>query len=256
MAELLKDILTYLEKRYPPSLSEEWDNIGLLVGNPDSTAERILVCLDVTQRVLEKAVRDSFNLIISHHPVIFKPVEAITSDSAKGRLLAGLIRRDINVYCMHTNFDSAPEGLNQLLANVLELRNSEIPEGGLGRFGSTDKSYTMREFIKHVKNCLKIKTIGFAGDINARVEKAAVYCGAFNEEYAALSAIKPDVIVTGDVKYHTALDMSENGYNVIDAGHYQTERIMVPETVRILSDQFKNIEITGFEEDNDVITYY
>ncbi len=256
MAEFLKDIFSYLEERYPPSLSEEWDNIGLLVGNSDSSAEIVLVCLDVTHRVLEKAVRESVDLIISHHPVIFKPIEAITADSAKGRMLAGLIKQGINVYCMHTNFDSAPEGMNQLLANALELINIEITEGGLGRFGSTDKSYTMSEYIKYVKNCLKIKTIGFAGDINARVKKVAVYCGAFDEEYAALSAVKPDVIVTGDVKYHTALDMSENGYNVIDAGHYQTERIMVPEIVRILKRQFKNIEITGFEEDNDVITYY
>lgn len=254
--EFARNIFSFLEERYSLSLSEKWDNTGLLVGSRDACVSRVLVCLDVNRRVLERAIDGSVDLIISHHPVIFKPVVAITSESAGGRLLAGLLQNNISVYCMHTNFDAAPEGLNHLLANALYLKNIEVTEGGLGRIGDTDKSYSMPEFIGHVKKCLNVKTVGFAGDINARVEKAAVLCGAFDSEYAVRSVSKADVMVTGDLKYHAALEMSENGYNIIDAGHYQTERIMVPEVVRVLGEKFGEIEITGFDEVNDVITYY
>ncbi|MDD4494366.1 MAG: Nif3-like dinuclear metal center hexameric protein [Eubacteriales bacterium] len=262
MGVKLFEIESFLEKLAPKSLCEDWDNAGLLAGSHGNDICRVLVCLDVTSEIVREAIEKKIDLIISHHPVIFEKLSSIAEDNFKGRLLSQLIRNEISVYCMHTNLDAASQGVNRILADALQLRNIEyISRNGqtkeyyAGRIGYVSKPLSMADFISKVKTGLNVGTVRFVGNMNCTVEKVAVFSGAFEQEVLSVLNVKPDVIVTGDLKYHSALDLSESGFNVIDAGHYYTEIILVPKVVNWIKDKFPELDVFPTEHNHDVFTY-
>lgn len=135
-------VFNLMEQLAPKSLAEEWDNIGLQTGNPANEVEGILCALDVTEQVVDEARSLGANLIISHHPLIFKPLKNIREDLPSGRLLAKIIRNEINVFCAHTNLDSAREGVNQVLAERMNLQDISVLNGD-----KTDKLYKFVVFV-------------------------------------------------------------------------------------------------------------
>ncbi|HEX3011300.1 MAG TPA: Nif3-like dinuclear metal center hexameric protein [Syntrophomonadaceae bacterium] len=126
MKPKVKDIAHLIEQFFPLELAEKWDNAGLQIGSPESEAEHILVCLDITQSILEKAEADGVNLIITHHPLLFKAVKCLNLDQPSGNMIARLIKKDIAVYSAHTNLDAGTKGLNQLLAESLGLIDIDL----------------------------------------------------------------------------------------------------------------------------------
>ena len=151
----VKEILHCLEQAAPYELAEHWDNVGLLVGDPEAKVEGVLCALDITETVVEEAAERGCNLIVAHHPVIFTSVSRVTADTVTGRILISMIRKGISGICMHTNMDCASAGVNDLLAASLGLTdviNMEAGEGGnLGRVGNLPKPMTLQEFAQHVK---------------------------------------------------------------------------------------------------------
>ncbi len=358
------ELMKFMEEFAPVNLAEDYDNVGLLIGSRNQEIKKVLVCLDVTTKVVEEAVEKKVNLIVSHHPIIFKGLKRIVEEDPKGRLLYKLIRNGIGVYSAHTNMDFTHGGINDTLANLLGLSNIRnlkkhkedrffkivvfvpeqntdtvreamcsagagwvgdysdctfmvkgtgtfkplegtnpyigskgnlekveeyrletivpqkklkkvvnamieahpyeevaydvypmelsLKEYGFGKVGSLVETQKLDKFISTVKEKLNVKSVRVIGSVKKEIRNVAVFCGSFDTDVInSMNGV--DVLVTGDMKYHDALDAAEMGLCIIDAGHYSTERIMVPRLAWILSQRFASVDIeTSILEENPI----
>src|SRR5262245_49100952 len=148
---IVADVCAFLDAFAPPALAAEWDNVGLLVGDPAQKVERVMTCLTVTPAATAEAIRERADLIVTHHPLPFKPLKRLTADQPVGRILLDLIRAGIAIHSPHTAFDSAATGINQQLAEGLGLTGIQpleptegLPSGlGSGRWGSMAKEQSL-----------------------------------------------------------------------------------------------------------------
>lgn len=225
-----QDIIDIIEKLAPKKLAEEWDNPGLLVGSPQQEVTGILVCLDVSVPVVEEAIRLGANMIVSHHPMIFKGIRHVRTDLYTGKLLQLLLSHNIAAYAAHTNLDIAEGGVNDVLAKAVGLERLEAfvitdaeKNASLGRIGYLPSPKTFDEFTQMVKDGLHINSLRVVRGKEGPVKKVALCSGA-GAEFIAKAAFKgADVYLTGDVKYHDAQKAVEQDINLIDAGHFATE---------------------------------
>ncbi len=226
---LFKDCIAALEQIAPTALKEEWDNVGLMVGDRNATVNGILFALDVTDEVIEEAVSLGCNLIVSHHPLIFKPLNCL--DREKDEKLFRLIEEGIHVYSMHTNLDSAEHGVNACLAECFELQDVQVLCGeentGLGRIGRLWESMTFEQFLSLVKSTLQLGSVRYVGDLDRAVRTIAVLGGAGGEYLQDAIREGADVFVTSEIKHHIALFAKEKGIGLVDAGHFATEQIVL-----------------------------
>lgn len=237
-----------VEELAPLHLKMDWDNVGLQVGKPEAPVEKILVTLTVTEDVADRAASEGVNLIVAHHPLIFRPIKTVRTDTPQGALLQKLLTNNIAVYVCHTNLDIASNGLNHWLAEELELQDVEIlvpgsePDTGLGRVGNIATS-TVSELAAYVAERLETD-VRLIGSEDTVVNRAAVCGGSGGDLYAAALEAGAQVFITGDVSYHDALDAVAHGLVVIDAGHFGTEQIMVPKLAEYLRSRIpSNVEV-------------
>lgn len=231
----INEIITILEKAFPLELAYEWDNVGLLVGDRNRQVTNVVTCLDVTEDTIEFAKNAGAELIISHHPVIFSPVNRINGDTKSGKLLLDAIENKIAIYSAHTNCDKAESGINTRLAQMFDLVNVEhLEEDGLGRIGNLGKPTDLCEFAKLVEEKLAIK-VRFCGDTKKEIKRIAICSGAGGDVLPTAVEKGADVLVTGDTKYHQMLD-SKDDISIIDAGHFGTEYIVTEIFAEILCD--------------------
>lgn len=211
-------------ERIPEELRESWDNDGLMCSSDsDKEVKRALVTLDVTENIVDYAVANNIDLIVSHHPLIFKPIASVTEDSHIARKVIKLIKNDVSVISLHTRADKVEGGVNDLLAEILGLRNAEpFGEGGLGRIGNLDEELTMEDFsylLKGLLDCDGVKV----SDACIPVNRVAVVGGdgkGYVEEALKLGA---DTYVSGRIGYNVMEEAEEMGINLIEAGHFFTE---------------------------------
>lgn len=241
MVKSCKEIINLIENKYPLMLAEDYDNVGLLIGDDNMVIKKILVCLDINQAVVDEAIRNDVDMILSHHPLIFSPIKRILSRDPLSNLIIKIIRADICVYALHTNFDNADNGMNDILAESLELININKLGKGTGRYGILNNSTLFNEFCDFVKRKLNINSLKVSGDLNSMIRTIAVVGGAGSDFINDALALNCDVIITGDVKHHSALDGLNSGINIIDAGHFSTEIIALPYIAKLLT------TITGIE---------
>lgn len=227
----VKDIFNHLNNLADVKLAEKWDNVGLMLGNYNNEVSRVLVCLDVTTNVVEEAIANNVNLIVSHHPLIFKPLKNIdyTTDF-KSRIIRNLIKNDISVISFHTNLDSATLGLNDYLAKVLKLNEIQVlfehsldNTAGLGRIGKLNKPMKLSDFITYIKNCFSLETVSAVIGDEKEISTIALLGGSGADFVYTLPEV--DIYLTGDVGYHAALDAIEMKKNIIDVGHF-TENLV------------------------------
>lgn len=225
----IKDVIKFLEERFPLSLQEDWDNSGLQIGNIENDLTNIMISLDLDEQTIQKAKEKSCNLIINHHPFLFSSIKSIDLNKGNGKIIKELIKNDITVFAMHTNLDIGKGGVNDNLAKLLELRdisnldtNNENP---MARFGYTDE-ITAYDFSKFVKEKLNCKGLILYGDKNKKIKKVAI-CGGAGSDFIN-DAIKKgcDLIVTSDVKYHEAIDNCKK-INIVDPGHFASENHII-----------------------------
>ena len=261
MKTFCSDIASYMEKIAPINLACEWDNPGLLIGDLDSEVKNILVCLDVTKDAVEFAISNNVDLMLSHHPFIFKGIKKINTNDAKGELIQKIIKNDICVYAAHTNFDFAPNGLNNLLAKKIDLHYSNSlfmgnnKECTVGKIGELFNPVKFCDFVQTVKRQLGVSNVRIVGDTNRIIKNVAVFCGAFDENLLKLAKKRADCIVTGDLKHHVALEIAQEGLNAIDAGHFGTEYIFVDYIAKLLQTDFPNINVITQDDEKDSLTY-
>jgi dinuclear metal center YbgI/SA1388 family protein len=226
----------FLSRFAPPSLAEAWDNVGLQVGNPEDEITGILVSLDVTEAVLWEAVEHDANLIVTHHPLFFRPVKRLDDLQVPTRLARLATQMGINILSFHTNLDATRHGLNDQLAKLLKLssvralipsRDKKFPQAGLGRIGKVPKT-NLEKYLKHVMKNLRLKNLRYVGDPRHPIGQVAVMTGSGGGFFSEAQTAGADVLITGDVKYHHALDALGSGIALIDIGHFAGEIGMVP----------------------------
>ncbi len=229
-------IINLMESYAAPALAEDWDNIGLIVGSKESIIKNVLVALDVNDEVIEEAIANNCNMIITHHPIIFKPINCINTSSVLGKRLIKLIKNDINLYTAHTNLDTAKGGTNDTFANLLNLKNIEnlsTPKYGqdfsLGRVGLLQEKIDFGSLINKVKQIVNLKHLSICGDLSKTIQKIAICTGSAGEVSFMTQAIKQncDAYITSDLKFHAAQFAKDNNLCLIDATHYGSENLII-----------------------------
>ncbi len=253
----VRDVESTLYNWAPSGLAASWDNVGLLVGAPDRKVKKILTTLDITESVVDEAVQTGADLIVAHHPVMnctWHPVQTLRTDDRQGRILTGLVENHISAICMHTNLDAADGGVNDALAEKLGLLQTEyLTDEKIGRVGTLKCQIPLVEFTRFV-----VKSLGCNGlrytDCGRPVHRVAVGGGACGEYIAQAIALGCDTFVTSDLRYHDFLDTKE--LNLIDAGHFPTEQVIVPELCRRLQAAFSAVSVsTSISHQSEVIQY-
>lgn len=220
----------------PLSLQEPWDNSGLQIDYGNEEIERVLVALEITGDIIEEAILKKTNMIVVHHPLIFNPIRSINYKSVEGDYLIRLIRAGIAVYASHTCFDSARNGNNDCLMELLGMQRFSrlsmpgkgFEDSSLARVGMLQEPILFSVFIEKLSDVLKNPGgIKVSGDNSRLVQKIAVCTGAGGEYYAGAVAANADVFISGDIKHHQAQAAKELGLCIVDAGHFGTEQIFV-----------------------------
>lgn len=217
---IVQTILELLQQKAPLELAEEWDNVGLLVGDRTAEVTAVVVALDVTDAVLDRAMEVGAQLIVTHHPVIFDPLKTVTADT----LVYRLVKAGMSVISMHTNADKAAGGVNDCLCEKLGLSDVEIAPDGLTRIGKLPASMTADVFASYVSQCLDTAVRVKAGSDMIRT---VALCGGSGADLVLSLLNTADAALTGEVKYHEWLSVPSEK-TLVDGGHYATE-VMVTE---------------------------
>ena len=223
MLATVNDLVALLEEFMPSNLAEDWDNVGLMIGRRGKTVKKILLALDLTKEVVEQAISQKVDLIVTHHPAIFKKLKRVVDNDWQQDLLLTLAENGIAVYSAHTNLDCVSTGVNDVLAKLLKLEDTDVLDdsNGLGRIGVVEEM-ALADYAQLVKASLKADYV-IVGDAGKPVHKVAVCGGAGSDLIDIALAKGADTLVTGDVKYHSAQQAVFSGLNIIDAGHQPTE---------------------------------
>ncbi len=251
----VKEIYTALDNFAPFETQAEFDNAGFLAGRGDREVNRVLVALDITDAVIGEAKQLDAQLIVAHHPLVFDPIRSVTDESLTGNKLLQLAESGIAAICAHTNLDACEGGVNEVLARTLGLSNIEQfhQDGidrfgrpyGIGRVGMTEfnnivKAKSFAEIVKRSLNASGVRYV----DAGKPVRRVAIGGGSCGSMLADAVAAGCDTFVTADVKYNVFLDAAELGINLLDAGHFATEDVVVEPLVRLLAEAFPDVTVT------------
>ena len=227
--------VTYkLETLSPPSFAEDYDNVGLLIGSKEKEISSILIALDATKQVVDEAVGLGVDMILTHRPMIFRPMKRICAEHFIGEKAIELIKHDICCYAMHTNFDII--GMADAAADEMGLKDrqvlyvtyeDEIAKEGIGRYGNLSLAMNLKQCAYHIKNVFKLEEVRAYGDAERMIETAAICPGSGKSVVKTAIEIGVDVLITSEIDHNDALDAMDQGLTIIDAGHYGLEKIFV-----------------------------
>ena len=257
-----RELLVKLEELAPVSLAEGWDNPGLLVGNERADIKKVLVALDVTKEVIKEAISIGADVIITHHPLIFSGIKQVTTSTPVGEKICMLIKNNISHIAVHTNLDVVSGGTNDVLAELVGLKNIEVlaptkeidgVKYGIGRIGNIEES-TFEAVAEKIKESLSLKVIKIVGKKD-RVIKRAGLCTGSGVEFMKNAINKgADVYITSDIRFHESQKALDMGICLIDVTHYASENIVVPVISKFLS-KVGDFEVTESFVDGQVFDY-
>lgn len=265
---IIKDICRFLDSFAPTRLAEDWDNVGLLAGDPELEASSIMTCLTITPESAQEAIEQGASLIVSHHPLPFRPIKRLTTQHTGSRLLWDLIRAGIAIYSPHTGFDSALEGINQSLASRLGLTGIkplapvvDDPQGlGSGRVGKLAEPMKLDEFTDSIKSTFglsRLQIVGHSADGVAtnEVHKVAVACGSGGSFMDQAIRVGCDTFVTGETNFHTCLEASARNVSLVLLGHFASERFAVEMLAGRLDSEFSDTRVWASEKESDPLNW-
>lgn len=245
---LVRDIYEFINSIAPFSTAESWDNSGLILGSPNLKCNKIMLVLDITRSVVDEAIENNVDLIITHHPVIFSPLKTIDYDSNIARLIAA----NVSVISTHTCFDSAQGGMNDILCNKLGLVNVKsvsTDDGFSFRLGTVEKLTLAREFAKSTAEALNSKCVNYSlGE--KEIKTVAVCSGAGGSLSELVIKLGVDAFITGELKYNNVIELYESGVSVIVAGHFETEQIFKEELKSKITEKFNDITVITAKEES------
>lgn len=247
-----KEITDVIEKSFPKGAALSFDHVGLQAGRENKEVHTVYIALDATESVINSAIEAEADMIVTHHPLIFSPLERVTDGDFIGRRVVKMIQNDISYYAMHTNYDVL--GMADLAAEFMGLQDAEVlwetvpSDGdhetqGIGRVGQLENSMTLRECCEFVKSRLKLDTVKVFGDMERKISRLAISPGSGKDAVDPALEKGADVLVTGDIGHHSGIDAMEQGLAVIDAGHYGTEYIFIEDMERFFHENMPKIKV-------------
>ena len=247
----VSEISEILNNWMPTSIAEDFDNVGLIVGNPESLVTNILVTLDATNDVIDEAVKKNCNLIISYHPIIFNGLKKITSDSGYvQKSIINAVKNNISIYAIHTSLDNHPEGITFFLAKKIGLKNLStlIPKSidlegmktGMGIIGKLNKPKDEDSFFDLLKDKLNLKYIRHSKKINKTISKVSIVVGSGSFAIKNSLDSKVDAFITSDLKYHNFFEV-DNKAILVDNGYYESEN-----HIKLIIKEFLNKKLPNF----------
>ena len=255
------ELVDYFQSLMPSELAEDWDNVGLLIGEREKRVDKIMTCLTVTPASVKEAVDAEVDLIVSHHPLPFRAIKRITDETVPGQLLLRLIGNGIALYSPHTAFDSAQEGINQQLSKCLELSNvrplnesaSRGPTLGAGRHGVLASSIPLSTFVNAVKTRLRLSHLRIVGEPDREVERVGIACGSGGDFLAVARDHGCDTFLTGEASFHTCLDAESTNMALVLTGHFASERLGVQWLADHLIAAFPSLDVWASRVETDPI---
>ncbi|MBQ9874066.1 MAG: Nif3-like dinuclear metal center hexameric protein [Thermoguttaceae bacterium] len=288
----LQSLIEYLEQICPLELAEDWDNVGLLLGDRQKPIKKVLACLTIDRAVAEEAVELGVDCVVSHHPFPFKSAKRWTTDTTDGELLLKLAGSKIAVYSPHTAHDSALFGVNRQLAEGLGLRDvrslypgklpatkealdgldpsdvqnvakelekrgkksdESAPLIGTGRIGALPKPKKFSELVEQIKDMLQIESLQIVGDADKQVKTVAIGCGASDDFIAQAAKEKADVMLLGEARFHACLEARSKNLALVLAGHYATERFSMCILADRIGRKFPELIVQASGKESDPI---
>ena len=234
----VKDILAWIDQYAPFRYAASWDQCGLQVGNPEAAVERIIVALDPSSSVIEEAERRECQCLVTHHPLLFRPIHAVRLDQFPGNLIGRALGKGIHLIAAHTNLDAAREGTNDQMVRLMDLQAVEPLEvesawsreqsyGGMGRVGLLPEAKFLAGLVEELRDSLGGIGVRVVGDPKRMVHRVALCSGSGGSMLERAIAANVDVYITGDLKYHEGQRALEAGLALIDIGHFASERLIV-----------------------------
>ena len=279
MVPTVSEIVKVLDSVAPQSLAEGWDNVGLQVGDPERRVKSIWIALDPTFEVVNAACRDQVDLLITHHPLLFKPLQSLNFRTPVGAVIDLAVRHQLAIFAAHTNLDSAQGGINDILAGRIglcdlkplvpaqepqRLLNAVCPSvtpdqsAGIGRIGRLESEVDLNTLAIQLKKSLKLRYLKVAGDPALPVEKVAVCSGSGASLLDDFFASGAQVFVSGDLRYHDARDVEASHLGLIDIGHFASEHLIVhalAETLAgLFADSNMNLRVKACDIETDPFT--
>lgn len=246
----VNDIFQKLNELAPVSMKMDFDNVGLLVGEAGREVRRVIVSLDITDDVIDEAASIGAELIVSHHPLFFSLKSVTDADGAGGKIIK-LIKNGIAAICMHTNLDAAAGGVNDALAARAGIKSPELltvdgyDESGepycIGRYGDLREEMSLDAYLEYIKNSLGCGGLRYVS-AGKKARRVAVMGGSGGDCIHLAAEKGCDTYVTADVKYHQFIEAKEAGINIIDAGHFCTENVVVPMLADFLGTNFPSLK--------------
>ncbi len=278
MTSTFSQITSYLESIAPLHFQESYDNSGLLVGDPNTEITGILVSLDTIESVIEEAKAKNCNLIVAHHPIIFRGLKSLTGKNYIERTVIKAIQEGIGIYAIHTNLDNIQDGVNAKISEKIGLintkilspknnifhkdNNNETQKVGSGMIGELSEAISAQAFLAKLKSKMNlplIKHTRLENFINKKtdkkIKKIAVCGGAGSSLLPEAIKQKADFFITGDYKYHEFFD-AEDKIVICDIGHYESEVFTKDLLVDFLKEQFSDIKIIACQTNTNPVEYY
>ncbi len=269
----LEHVCGELSKIAPLRLAESWDNVGLLVGDRSQNIDRVMTCLTITQSVLDEILEQSVDLVVTHHPLPFRPIQRLTSDQVSSALLLKLVRSGVAVYSAHTAFDSAASGINQLWADSLGLVNVrplvDLPANsatepptkesgpaavlGSGRYGDLPTPMPFGELVRHASKTGGACSPRIVGASERMITRVAIACGSGGSFLGAASRRGCDSMVTGEATFHNCLEAETMGISLGLLGHYASERFAMEILANRLGEALPDLQIWASRLERDPI---
>ncbi len=238
-----KQLLEAMESIAPANLAQEWDNVGMLIDCGNEEYKKILFALNLTEDVAIQAKDIEADLVITHHPIMLSGIKRLDGKTGESRAIILLIKNGISHFAAHTNFDCAQEGTNAHLASMLGLANTRpLTADGMGRIGEIEGGITLIDLAKRISEVLCIRDLRVAGDPDKLIGKLAIVTGSGMSFVGDALTVGADALLTGDVKYHDALEAVDAGLAVIDAGHFITERPAIFRLIQGLQAHFDKLQ--------------
>lgn len=244
------EIISILQEQSPEKFACDWDNVGLLVGDFEQEVKKVYIALDATEETIAEAVKEKADLLVTHHPMIFKGLKKVNSRDFTGKRVIKLIENHISYYAMHTNFDV--KGMAELAAQRMSLTECQVLDitfqgeqvlEGIGRVGYLPEEISLEACVRQVKDAFAVDTVKVFGDLAQKVRKAAICPGSGKSVIQHALKAKAQVLITGDIDHHEGIDAASQGLAVIDAGHYGVEKLFIPYIAQYLEEHTEGIEI-------------
>ncbi len=271
MTATVSDIIHAMDVLAPSAFAESWDNSGLQVGRKDQPVKLIWIALDPSQEVVEAACRNQVDLLITHHPLIFKPLRSLDGGTPTGKIIRQAVLHELSIFSAHTNLDAASGGINDELAVRLGLKNIRMlspgnaplmPDNiaGTGRLGDLENPIKLLDFAHQAKKLLALTAIKVAGRKELMVQHVAVCCGSGSSLMGPFFASGAQVFISGDLKYHDARDTQARDRALIDIGHFASEHLILDVLAQRLAGEFAlrgvDVVVSSYQMEEDPFQIY